>query len=154
MPAEQVRDDICDSLDIARTLFSLSDIETPAQFKGRDLFTDPPPDCIYSTIGYGQSFSKTAPNGGRGDWYGGRGWPRRSCIRTSQYRLDKNVLLDGEKPKPEDEDIFLADVLADPEEFTNMAQDPDYADVVRRLSDRLDKHTAISVEVDPSCLQR
>ena len=154
IPAEQVQDDICDSLDIARTLFSFANIEIPSQFKGRDLFTDPPPDCIYSTIGYGQPFSKMAPNGGRGDWYGDRGWPRRSCIRTSQYRLDKNVLLDGEKPKPEDEDIFLADVYADPEEFTNIARDPEYADVVHQLSDQLDKHTANSVEVDPSCLQR
>ena len=60
----------------------------------------------------------------------------------------------AEKPKPEDEDIFLADVYADPEEFTNIARDPEYADVVHQLSDQLDKHTANSVEVDPSCLHR
>ncbi|MDP6039277.1 MAG: sulfatase-like hydrolase/transferase, partial [Candidatus Latescibacteria bacterium] len=154
IPPGQIRDDICDSLDIARTCFSIADIDTPSQFKGRDLFTDPPPDAIYATIGYGQSFSKMAPNGGRGNWYEDRGWPRRSCIRTNRYRLDKNVLINGIKPKSEDQDIFLADVLTDPAEFTNLVQDPKYADVVHKLSAQLDRHAENSVEVDPECLLR
>ncbi len=154
IPSGQIRDDICDSLDIGRTFFALAGIDTPEPFKGRDLFADPPPDAIYSTIGYGQSVSKMAPNGGRGEWYGGRGWPRRSCIRTSQFRLDKNVLIDGAQPGPDDQDIFLADVQADPAELKNLALEPQYADVVRELSGRLDRHCEDSVEVTPEYLQR
>ena len=154
IPAGQVREDICDSLDIGRTCFAMAGIDTPSQFKGRDLFSDSPPEAIYSTIGYGQPFSKMAPNGGRGDWFGGRGWPRRSCIRTAQYRLDMNVLIDGEKPAPEDQDVFLADVVNDPVEFTNLAQDPQYANVVCELSAQLSKHTENSVEIAPEYLQR
>ena len=154
LPSGQVRDDICDSLDLGRTLLSLSDIETPDPFRGRDLFADPPPDAVYATIGFGQPFSKMAPNGGRGEWFGGRGWPRRSCIRTPRYRLDKNVLIDGEKPAPDDEDIFLSEWVADPEEFTNLAQDPRHTDLIRQLSGLLDRHAEGSVEVDPECLRR
>ena len=154
IPSGQIRDDICDSLDIAKTCFSIGGINAPSQFKGRDLFADPPPDAVFATIGYGQLFSKMAPNGGRGEWYGGRGWPRRSCIRTSRYRFDMNVLIDGAKPQPEDQDVFLADVLADRNEFTNLAREPKYADVVRKLSGQLEKHTENSVEVKRECLLR
>jgi choline-sulfatase len=154
LPSGQVRDDICDSLDIARTFFSMAGIDTPSPFKGRDLFGDPAPDAVYATIGYGQSFSMMAPNSGFGEWYGGRGWPRRSCIRTSRYRLDKNMLIDGITPEPEDQDVFLADVLADPAEFTNLAGEMEYADTVRELSVQLDKHAEGSVEVASERLRR
>ena len=154
LPSGQVRDDICDSLDIGKTFFSMAGIDPPSQFKGRDLFAEPPPDAVFSTIGHGQSFSTMAPNGGYGDWYGGRGWPRRSCVRTSQYRLDMNVLINGKKPNLEDRDVFLADVLVDPTEFTNLAGEGKYAEVVRELSGQLDKHTENSVEVEAECLQR
>ena len=154
LPAGQTREDICDSLDLGRTLLTLAGIETPTPFRGRDLFSDPAPDTVYATIGFGQPFSKMAPNGGRGDWYGGRGWPRRSCVRTARYRLDKNVLIDGKKPPQEDEDIFLTDWQADPDEFTNLARDPNHVDLVRELSDLIDQHTEGSIEVDPECLKR
>ena len=154
LPTGKVRDDICDSLDLGRTLLSLSGIETPDPFRGRDLFSDPSPYTVYATIGFGQSFSKMAPNGGRGEWFGGRGWPRRSCIRTDRYRLDKNVLINGKKPAPEDEDVFLADWQTDPNEFTNLARNPHHADIVGKLSALLDRHTEGSVEVDPECLKR
>lgn len=147
LPPDQVCGDICDSLDIARTLFGLAGIDAPEQFKGRDLFADPPPEAIYSTIGYGQPDSRMGPNGGRGKWFGGRGWPRRSAIRTQRYRLDKNMRLDNEKPAAEDEDIFLADAIADPQELINLAQRPDCAEVVRELSAKLDEHAIGAVEV-------
>ena len=54
----QVRDDLCDSLDISKTLFGLAGVSAPPQFKGRDLFADPPADAIYSTIGFGQVGSR------------------------------------------------------------------------------------------------
>jgi len=154
LPAGQVREDISDSLDLPRTLFALAGAESPAQFKGRDLFSDPAPEAIYSTIGFGQPDSKMGPNGGKGEWFGGRGWPRRSCIRTSGYRLDKNMLIDCEPPPEEDVDLFFADMISDPEEVTSLAGDPQYAEVVARLSRLLDEHAAGSVEVPHECLVR
>ena len=65
-----------------------------------------------------------------------------------------NMLIDDAKPTSEDQDVFLADVLADPVEFTNLAREPQYASVVRELSERLDNHTHGSVEVAPECLTR
>ena len=65
-----------------------------------------------------------------------------------------NVLINGKKPNLEDRDVFLADVLVDPTEFTNLAGEGKYAEVVRELSGQLDKHTENSVEVEAECLQR
>ena len=93
-------------------------------------------------------------NGGIGEWTGNRGWPRRSCIRTENYRLEKNVLLDGRRPGPDDEDVYLVDVRKDPREFTNLAVDPDYAEFVLELSARLDEHTEEMVEIPRECLVR
>ncbi len=154
IPAAQVRGDICDSLDIGQTLFGLAGIDAPKSFKGRNLFRDPAPETIYSTIGYGQPSSRFAPLRGFGKWRGDRGWPRRSCVRTDCYRLDMNVLIDGEKPGADEQDVFLADVVADPLEFINLASEPKYAEVVCELSKRLAEHTEGSVEVASESLQR
>ena len=154
LPAGEVRGDICESLDYGPTLLSLCGIDVPGHCAGRDLFSEPAPEAIYSTIGFGRPDSKMGPNGGKGEWLGGRGWPRRSCVRTERWRLDKNVLIDGEKPEPKDEDIFLADVQADPEEMVNLAHNPHYAGLVEDLSDALDRHAKGSLEVPRECLER
>lgn len=154
LPAGKVRDDLCDSLDVGRTLLTLAGEETPPPFKGRNLFSDPAPEALYATIGYGERDSRMGPNGGRGTWLGDHGWPRRSCVRTRRYRLDKNMRLDGRPVQPADEDTFLADVTADPREFTNLAADPQRAEEVRRLSALLDAHAQGAVEVPPECLAR
>lgn len=108
----------------------------------------------YSTIGYGEPESRMGPNGGRGTWYNDRGWPRRSCVRTAKFRLDKNMKIDGKKAESKDEDIFLADVVKDPNEIIILAGNPKYADEVRRLSRLLDKHAEGAVEVPPDCVRR
>lgn len=143
----QVRDDICDSIDLGRTLFAAAGIAAPDSFRGRDLFATPAPEAIYSTIGYGEVESRMGPNGGRGKWFGDRGWPRRSCIRTARFRLDKNMRIDGRAVEPRDADIFLADVLRDPREMVNLAGDPALAGEIQRLSGLLDKHARDAVEV-------
>jgi arylsulfatase A-like enzyme len=154
LPTGRLREDINESLDMARTFLGLAGIESPSQFQGRDLFLNPAPDQIYSTIGFGQHDSWLGPNGGSGRYYGDQGWPRRSCIRTDHYRLGKNMLIDGEKPSPEYEHIFLADVQNDPEEMVNLADDPQHADVVEELSAKLDTFAEGSVEVPHERLVR
>jgi len=154
LPAGTLRNDLSDSLDFARSLCGLAGIAVPPVFKGRNLFADPAPEAIYSTIGYGEIDSRLGPNAGRGDWYGGRGWPRRSCMRTTRYRLDKNMRIDGHPADRKDEDVFLADVVADPREMTNLAGDPTHADVVKRPSAMLNEHAKGAVEIPHEYLLR
>ena len=142
----QERTDINEGLDLPRTLFNLAEIEPPEQFKGRDIINDTPPEAIYSTIGYGFDVSRQFPNLGVGRYTNNHGWPRRACIRTQRYRLDKNVRMDGQAVAPEQEDIFLADVREDPREVNNIASLPQNTEIVRQLSTMLDKHMMNRVE--------
>ena len=154
IPGGQARTDVNEGLDLARTLFGLCGIDAPAQFKGRDLMSSAETDAVFSAIGSGYPGSKLHPRagpmfdkqGGLGTW-GDRGWPRRACIRTQRYRLDKNVMIDGELVGPEDEDVFLADVQADPDEINNIAGEPWAQETARALSRQLDEHVAGSFEV-------
>ena len=150
----QERADITESLDLARTLFSLAGIESPDQFHGRDLLSGSAPDAVYSTIGYGFETSRAFPNLGVGALDDGIGWPRRSCVRTQRYRLDKNVRVNGRKPTADEEDIFLVDMQADPDENVNLAADPALRTVVEDLSSLLDRHAASAVEVPEAYTQR
>lgn len=161
LPAGEVRSDISESLDLARTLCTLVDVPADEGFRGRDLFNAPAPNAVFSTIGYGFDDSRAFPNLGAGTYVDDHGWPRRSCIRTARYRLDKNVRLDGQPVVPAQEDVFLADVQADPIEGTNLATEAAYGAVVQELSARLDQHIANAVEVpqawtapDPAMQQR
>lgn len=136
------RDDLAHSLDLPRTVLDLCDVPAPDAIGGRSLISDPPPPEIVSTIGYGASQSRTYPYTTFGTWdEAGRGWPRRACVRTDEYRLDMNIRLDGQHPAPRDRDVFLADVRNDPDERWNLAENPAYSevrdDLVRRLEDRL-----------------
>jgi hypothetical protein len=64
------------------------------------------------------------------------------------------MLIDGRKPKPEDEDIFLADVVSDPVEMTNLAGDPQRSGVIHELSWALDRHAEGAIGVPNECLIR
>lgn len=149
----QDRADNCECLDSGRTLFAMCDIDAPDQFKGRDLISEDAPEAVYATIGFGFDDSRTFPNMGVGEYVDGHGWPRRTCVRTQRYRLDKNVRLDGQAVDPAMTDVFLADVVADPEEHHNVAEDPAYADVVADLSAMIDRHVAGSKEVPHEYVQ-
>ncbi|WP_406101808.1 sulfatase-like hydrolase/transferase [Streptomyces sp. NBC_01003] len=152
--ARQVRTDLAQSLDLARTLFGLCGIEAPESFDGRDLFHDPAPTGIFSTIGYGAPWSRAFPNQQHGTYDDGRGWPRRSCIRTDRYRLDATVRIDGRPPRDsEEEDLVLIDRVADPDETVNLADDRQLADVAKDLHARLLKNAADAVEVDDDLLK-
>jgi choline-sulfatase len=143
---EKVRKDICESLDLPKTLFSLSGIKCPDQFKGRDLFSSVPPEAVYSTIGYGFSSSYTFPMRFHGEYVGGNGWPRRVCIRTKEYRLDKTVRMNGKPMQKDKEDLFLVNWKEDPKEIHNLVNDPDYKEILKELSQKIDSHISNGVE--------
>lgn len=142
LPAGIVRDDVCESLDLARTLCGLTGVEPAGHFEGRDLFGSEPAGYAFGTIGYGEPDSLHTPNAGNGTWSDGGGWPRRACVRTSRYRLDMNVRRNGAPVRVEDEDLFLCDVLEDPAERVNRADDPALAEVRDALRTRLLEHIA------------
>jgi choline-sulfatase len=148
LPAGVVRADLCESMDLAKTLCALAGIEPAATFHGRDLFAEPPPECVFSTVGYGERESYALPNQVVGSWDRdvSGGWPRRACVRTSRYRLDMTVRRNGRPATAEDEDPYLADCAWDPEERINRARDPAYAVVLRELRSRLLAHVADSYE--------
>jgi len=155
LPAGERRDEINESLDLARTLLELAGLPAPDSFRGRSLVSAPPPQAVFATHSHGRPFSRMGPNGGRGEWYGGRGWPRRSCVRTAQWRFEKNMLLDSQVPTdPADVDAFLCDWRADPREETNRAHDPRCQAIAAELSALLDRHANAAVDVPDACLQR
>ncbi|MCX5426187.1 sulfatase-like hydrolase/transferase [Streptomyces sp. NBC_00257] len=152
--AHQTRTDLAQSLDLARTLFGLCGIEAPESFDGRDLFNDPAPAEIFSTIGFGAPWSRAFPNQQHGTYEDDRGWPRRSCVRTDRYRLDATVRIDGHAPRDaEEEDLVLIDHVADPDETVNLAGDPKLAYVVQDMRALLMKNAADVVEVDDDLLK-
>ena len=141
------RTDMSQGLDVARTLFGLCGIPSPPGFGGRDLFGgEDAPAHVFGSIGYGSPSSLAFPNFGVGTYLGGRGWPRRSCVRTDRFRLDLNTRVDGRAVAPEDEDVFLVDRSTDPLEVENRSSDAEYDDVRTELRRILIDHTQGAVE--------
>jgi hypothetical protein len=64
------------------------------------------------------------------------------------------MLMEGRRPERHEEDIFLADVEADPDEAVNLAASPEHEERVRDLSARLDRHAEDAVEVPETCVMR
>ncbi len=157
LPRGEVREDICQSLDLARTLFGLCGIDPPdpddwpehdgPPMQGRDLFAEPdPPEAVFGTIGHGEKESFAFPNAQAGRWDGKRGWPRRACLRTATYRFDRNVRINGRPAAKTLRDEFLCDWTKDPAEATNLAGDQRYQKVLADLSGKLDAHIARPTE--------
>lgn len=147
LPAGQVRADLAQSLDLARTLCGLADVAPAETFGGRDLFgPEPPPEAIFATIGFGERESRALPNQVVGTWSDGTGWPRRSCIRTARFRLDMTVRRNGMPVPPAEEDPYLADRALDPFETVNRAGDPLYAETLATLRGALRAHAAAAHE--------
>jgi choline-sulfatase len=140
VPAGAVREDVCESIDLARTLCGLAGVTPDRGFRGRDLFASEPTGVAFGTIGFGQPDSLHTPNAGNGTWTDGGGWPRRSCIRTNRYRLDMNTRRNGRPVEPDDEDLFFSDIAADPLERINRAHDPSLTEVRDGLRRRLLDH--------------
>ncbi|WP_028035796.1 sulfatase-like hydrolase/transferase [Chelativorans sp. J32] len=148
LPAGTRRSDLSQNMDLARTLCALAGIAPASRFGGRSLFEDPPPQAIYATIGSGAPGAKASVAANRGTWRNGKGWPRRSCVRTAQFRLDMNVRQDGAPVAIGEEDIFLADMTADPREQVNLAADLAYGVTVSELRTKLLLRAAEAIEPD------
>jgi choline-sulfatase len=147
LPPGQVRADLAQNLDLARTLCGLCGIAAHEGFGGRDLFSDAaPPEYVFSSVGYGEAESRALPNQVVGTWFDGTGWPRRACIRTQRYRLDMTVRRNGAVVAPEEEDPYLADTALDPLEAVNRIGDPAYAEIAERLRTALRAHCRNSFE--------
>ncbi len=139
--------DLCENLDLGKTLFSLIGISAPDQFCGRALFSEKSPEFVYGSIGYGEPESYTFPNKKHGRYLKDRGWPRRACIRSVDYRLDMNIQIDGESVIGVEEDIFLADLKKDPWEQYNLADDETYWEIREVLRGRLLAHIEEQIPV-------
>jgi choline-sulfatase len=146
LPAGAVRDDLAQSLDLARTLCHLTGVPPSDSFRGRALFADPAPDAIFASVGMGSPGARASSAANKGAWRTGAGWPRRGCVRTDRWRLDMNLRIDGAPPPPGEEDIFLADWRADPHERRDLAADPAHAAVRDDLAARLRDFASRSVE--------
>ena len=86
LPAGQVRGDLCELLDLARTLCGLAGVPPAASFHGRDLFSDtPPPSHVFATVGFGEPESRALPNQVVGTWTDG--------IRLAAARLHPHPAL-------------------------------------------------------------
>ena len=132
------RDDICSNLSIAPTVLDMCGIKEDGLFDGNSLAEEGAGGGeVYSIVGYGMKSSRAFPNKVQGTWYGGRGWPQRACLRTERYRLDLNTRMDDEWVSPEDEDLYFTDRHADPSETKNLAGEPEYAEIVRDMREKL-----------------
>jgi choline-sulfatase len=122
------RSELAHGVDIPRTLLALAGISCPDDIGGRDLFDDPAPAHLISSIGYGAAQSRAFPNLGAGTGVNG-GWPQRFCIRTQRFRLDMTTRVNGRAPSAAERDVFLADLVNDPAERVNLSGRSHYAEV-------------------------
>ena len=151
LPHGTRRDDLAQGIDLPRTFAGLAAAEPDPAFGGRDLFGGADaPARVLATIGYGETSSFAYPNLGIGRWSDGRGWPRRSCVRTERYRLDRTTRIDGAPAAPDDWDVFLADRETDRREVVNRAGDPALADLEAELLAAIHELTEGAVETDPA----
>jgi choline-sulfatase len=148
LPKDAVREDLAQSLDLARTLCHLAGVAPSDGFRGRALFADPPPEAIYASVGNGTPGARASVAANKGIWRTGAGWPRRGCVRTDRWRLDMNLRMDGGPVPPGEEDVFLTDWRADPSERRNLASDVDHEATRTALVTSLSRFAAKSIEPD------
>jgi choline-sulfatase len=148
LPQGERRNALSQNLDLARTLCDLTGLAPLPSFEGRSAFSDAPPEMIFGVSGSGATGARASVAANKGGWRNGKGWPRRACVRTAQYRLDMNVRQDDAPVAPEEEDIFLADSIADPAEMRNLAGDPAKKSVVSHLREAILAHAAGALEAE------
>lgn len=146
------RSDICSNLDLGPTLLAMNGIEIPAQFEGKDLFSATH-DEVYSIVGYGKRSSWAFPNKCQGAYSQTQGWPQRACIRTKQYRLDMNVLINNQWVNEAEEDIYFTDRFKDPYEQHNLVHEEEYQPIIHELYTKLKAYSHSQKLVDENSVQ-
>lgn len=145
-----VRDDVCDSTDLAPTVARLAGIAADLAWTGRDLVTTASNDhAVFSIIGQGREDSRQFPNLGFGD-VDGAPWPRRACLRTQRWRYERTVRVAGQPIAATDPaaDAVLIDSQADPDEVHNLIADPGYAEQIAGCERQLWAWLTDAVEPD------
>lgn len=128
---ETIRTDVCELIDTGRTLLSLAGLDVPASFRGRNLFSDPPPGAGFAQIGW--------PNGeaplveALDLKLGPTAAAMRVAVRTQRYRMDVTWMREGRRLAPSQADGNLFDLEADPEERENLWAHPEAQPVVQKL---------------------
>lgn len=119
LPEGLRRDEPCELIDTARTLFDLCGLagREPAAWAGRRLFADPAPEAVFGIL----------------DRRGGR---LRIGVRTTTHRLDCDWDLQG-GPLLDDQAGNLIDLVADPLERVNRWRDPAQATLRQTLLGRI-----------------
>ena len=138
---------LCSNIDFARTILETADVPVPDQFHGVNLLKDELPGEVYSTKGFGDVNCYAFPNRMLGTLSETEFWPRRTCIRTGNYRLDMNIRINGRYCTPEQEDIFFTDCSLYPDEDMNLADREEYQEVIRELREKVLAHSAGALEV-------
>jgi len=147
------RDELVSFVDIAPTILRWAGADVPEAIQGRNLFGDPAPSAVFMA---GDRFDEV-PQRFRGvreqRWHYIRYMSDTPVIPSLQYQNVNPIMqemrrlqtegglsplqrsyLEGPAPRE-----FLFDTLADPDEVTNLAGDPQFAGMTKRLSARLDR---------------
>lgn len=126
LPEGERRDEPCELIDTARTLYGLCGLadRAPAQWRGRNLFADPAPAAVFGILGR-------------------KGGLMRTGVRTASHRLDSDWdLRQGPVIAPDAGNLI--DLAADPQERRNLWNSPAHAavrqDLVSRIADWLTSH--------------
>lgn len=143
---------LCSNIDIGVTLLAMLSIPCPETFQGIDIRNEMH-DAVYGTIGYGEKSSRAFPMRDLGILDDGSGWPRRSAIRMSHYRLDMNTRINGRNPKPDEEDLFFVDCNKYPDENFNMADSGEYKEIIIKMKNMLLEHIRDAKEVPESYVE-
>jgi choline-sulfatase len=146
LPEGMRRDDLTENMDLARTLCHLAGIDADESFSGRAVFHDPPPEAVFATVGTGAPGAKASAAANFGGWRNGGGWPRRTCVRTDRWRFDMNIRQDGAPIAENEEDWFLADMSADPDEMVNLAYEPEHRAIVEGFRSQILRFAKSAIE--------
>lgn len=139
IPMGAVRDEPCELLDTARTLFGLLGLAPHDTWRGRDLFSSrgPTPTAVFGEIGWPNSaaaiWSRPGITRPSPHWQ-----TLRVAVRTTQYRMDESWVRNGRRVASDEADGNLFDLLEDPGERTNVWSEKRYEGIVRELHGHLD----------------
>ena len=134
-------------IDTGPTLLGLAGLadHAPNTWHGRDLFSDPAPDAVFSQIGWPRGDSPLLQRDGIYQlWEETSHFPwadsMRVAVRTDRYRMDVTRWRAGQHlTSAHDMDGNLIDLEQDPRERVNRWHDPAFSNVRDRLIERIEQ---------------